>query len=245
MDRRKQAAVYICSGAAVAAAAVTHRRAAARGSGHVPCGPYEAVLKRPLDAVSAALALILLSPVLAVTAILVRWKQGAPVLFRQRRPGLDEKIFTMYKFRTMTDRTDSNGLPAADETRLTAFGRKLRASSLDELPELFNILKGDMSFVGPRPLLVEYLPLYDSRQRRRHEVRPGLTGLAQVSGRNLLSWEQKFELDLEYARHITFAGDLVILFRTIAAVFCRKGISAPSAATMEAFTGNCGLQKNG
>lgn len=234
----------ICTGACaavfLAASSVTkHRQADARASGrHVPYGPYEAVFKRPLDAALAAFTLTALLPVMAVAAGLCLWKQGRPVLFCQRRPGLDEKPFTMYKFRTMTEQTDSAGRPAPDETRLTDYGRLLRASSLDELPELFNILKGDMSFVGPRPLLMEYLPLYDSTQRRRHEVRPGLTGLAQVSGRNLLSWQRKFMLDLEYAGHVTLVSDLAILFRTVAAVLGREGIGTDSGSTSEAFTGN-------
>jgi lipopolysaccharide/colanic/teichoic acid biosynthesis glycosyltransferase len=183
----------------------------------------------------ALVGLIVLSPVMLVVAILVRIKLGSPVIFNQPRPGLNEKIFTLYKFRTMTDERDENGELLPDEQRLTPFGTWLRSTSLDELPELWNILKGDMSFVGPRPLLVEYLPLYNEQQRRRHIVRPGLTGLAQVSGRNAVSWEEKFLLDIEYINNITFWGDLAILAKTVLAVLRREGINSPACATAEVF----------
>jgi undecaprenyl phosphate N,N'-diacetylbacillosamine 1-phosphate transferase len=170
-------------------------------------------------------------------AILVRVKLGSPVLFKQPRPGKDEKIFDMYKFRTMTDGRDAEGNLLPDAERMTPFGSFLRKTSLDELPEMFTILKGDMSFVGPRPLLVKYLPLYNEEQHRRHEVRPGLTGWAQVNGRNLLSWEDKFEKDVYYVDHISFLLDLKIVFKTVAVVFNHSGISSETDATMEAFTG--------
>jgi len=183
----------------------------------------------------ALVGLIVLSPVMLVIAILVRINLGSPVIFKQPRPGLNEKIFTLYKFRTMTDERDENGELLPDEQRLTPFGTWLRSTSLDELPELWNILKGDMSFVGPRPLLVEYLPLYNEQQRRRHIVRPGLTGLAQVSGRNAVSWEEKFLLDIEYINNITFWGDLAILAKTVLVVLRREGINSPACATAEVF----------
>jgi len=179
-----------------------------------------------------------LSPVLLVTAVLVRVKLGSPVIFKQKRPGLHEKIFTLYKFRTMTDQKDEQGNLLSDEVRLTKFGKMLRSTSLDELPELWNILKGDMSIVGPRPLLERYLPLYTAEQRKRHQVRPGLTGLAQVNGRNELDWEQKFQLDTEYTMRITFISDIKIILQTIGHVFTGKGISSTTSATMEEFTGN-------
>lgn len=162
---------------------------------------------------------------------------GSPILFCQKRPGKDEKIFNMYKFRTMTDERDENGELLPDEVRLTKFGKFLRSTSLDELPELFNILKGDMSIIGPRPLLVEYLPRYNEEQRRRHEVRPGLSGLAQANGRNAISWEQKFKYDVEYVDHVTFLGDWKIIFQTIWNVLKRDGISSDIAVTMEKFMG--------
>ena len=164
---------------------------------------YRDYIKRFLDIVLSAGAIIVLSPVMAVTAVLVRVKLGSPVIFKQKRPGKDERIFEMYKFRSMTDARDENGELLPDEVRLTSFGKKLRASSLDELPELFNILKGDMSVVGPRPLLVQYLPLYNAQQKRRHEVRPGVTGYAQVHGRNAITWEEKFEKDVYYVDHLS------------------------------------------
>lgn len=201
-------------------------------------GIYERFVKRPQDFCCALLAVIFLSPVMAVTAILVRLKLGRPVLFSQDRPGRDGKLFKLYKFRSMTDRRDENGELLPDEIRLTAFGRKLRSTSLDELPELFNILKGDMAVVGPRPLLVRYLPLYSERQARRHEVRPGLTGLAQVHGRNAITWEEKFDWDVRYVDDVTFAGDWRIISDTVRAVLRREGISSKNSETMEEFRGN-------
>lgn len=198
---------------------------------------YKRFLKRPIDFILSLFAIIVLSPVLSVVAILVRIKLGSPVLFKQRRPGLNEKIFTMYKFRTMTDERDKNGELLPDSARLTKFGKMLRATSLDELPELFNILKGDMSIIGPRPLLVQYLPLYNDHQKRRHEVRPGLSGIAQVSGRNAISWEDKFNLDVEYVDNVSFIGDWKVIFLTIKKVFVREGINSDTAATMEPFRG--------
>lgn len=191
---------------------------------HRPYGPYERFVKRPLDLVLSVLALVVLSPVLAVTAILVRIKLGSPVLFSQERPGKDEKIFRLYKFRSMTDARDENGALLPDEVRLTDFGKKLRATSLDELPELINIIKGDMAIVGPRPLVVQYLPYYTREERRRHDVRPGLTGWAQVNGRNELQWEERFAYDLEYVNQITFFNDIKIILMTVKRVFRREGI---------------------
>lgn len=198
---------------------------------------YEQYIKRPQDFLCALLALSVLSPVMLITAVLVQVKLGSPVIFKQRRPGKDEKIFTLYKFRTMTDGKDKNGKLLSDEERLTSFGKKLRATSLDELPELFNILKGDMAVVGPRPLLVQYLPLYNERQKRRHEVRPGFTGYAQVHGRNAITWEEKFEKDVYYVDHVTFLGDWKIIVQTIKTVLNREGISSETSATMEDFMG--------
>lgn len=199
---------------------------------------YAKYIKRILDFILSLIVLIVLSPVLLVVAILVRIKLGSPIIFKQQRPGKDEKIFILYKFRTMTDKKDENGNLLPDSERLTKFGKVLRSTSLDELPELVNILKGDMSIVGPRPLLVEYLPLYSEEQKHRHDVRPGLTGLAQVSGRNSLSWEEKFNDDLQYIKHITFFEDMKIIFMTVAKVFKREGIAQEGNATMEKFTGN-------
>lgn len=204
---------------------------------HKPYGPYERFIKRPQDFLCALAATVVLSPVMIVTAILVKTKLGSPVLFTQDRPGKDGKIFKLYKFRTMTDEKDENGEPLPDEIRLTSFGRRLRSTSLDELPELFNMLKGDMSVVGPRPLLVRYLPRYNEHQARRHEVRPGFTGLAQVNGRNAISWEDKFDWDVKYVDHITFLGDWKIIFETIRTVLKREGISADGEATMGEFMG--------
>ena len=200
-------------------------------------GFYEKSIKRPQDFICALMALIVLSPVLFVTAILVKVKLGSPILFKQERPGLNEQIFTLYKFRTMTDETDENGELLPDEVRLNRFGKLLRATSLDELPELINILKGDMAVVGPSPLLVRSLPLYNDEQKKRHLVRPGFTGYAQVNGRNAISWEEKFKLDTEYAGHITFRGDWKIIFQTIKTVVRREGISSGTSVTMEEFTG--------
>lgn len=207
---------------------------------HKPYGIYERFLKRPLDAVCALLALILFCWLFALIALLVRTKLGSPVLFKQERPGKDEKIFTMYKFRTMTDEKDENGKLLPDGIRLTKFGRFLRHSSLDELPEMINILRGDMSIVGPRPLLIKYLPLYSERQRHRHDVRPGLSGYAQVNGRNLVTWTEKFEMDIEYVNHITFSGDVKIFFQTIFSVLTQDGIDSgqtQSPITKEEFNG--------
>ena len=200
-------------------------------------GFYEKCIKRLLDIVLSGCALIILSPLLLVTAILVRVKLGSPVIFCQERPGKDEKIFKLHKFRSMTDARDEYGNLLPDEVRLTSFGRKLRALSIDELPELWDIFRGKMSIVGPRPLLVKYLPLYNEEQHHRHDVRPGLTGWAQVHGRNLATWEDKFVYDVEYVQKISFALDVKIIFLTVRCVFAREGISAEGSATMEAFTG--------
>ena len=205
---------------------------------HKPYGIYEACIKRPLDLILATCGFIVLSPVMGITALLVRKKLGTPVLFSQDRPGRNEKIFKLYKFRSMTDERDADGNLLPDEVRLTSFGKKLRSTSLDELPELINIIKGDMAIVGPRPLLVRYLPRYNSHQARRHEVRPGFTGLAQVHGRNSISWEEKFDWDVKYVDKITFLGDLKILIDTVGVVFKRDGISSATSATMEEFMGS-------
>lgn len=186
---------------------------------------YKKYIKRILDFILSLIALVLLSPIMLITYILVRIKLGKPAIFRQERPGLHEKIFTLYKFRTMTDKKDENGNLLPDSERLTKFGKFLRSTSIDELPELINIIKGDMSIVGPRPLLVEYLPLYNDEQKHRHDVRPGLTGLAQISGRNSISWEEKFKEDIEYIRKITIMKDTKIILLTVAKVFRREGIS--------------------
>lgn len=201
-------------------------------------GLYEKYIKRPQDFLCASLALIVLSPVMGITAVLVKTKLGSPVIFTQDRPGLDGKTFKLYKFRTMTDDRDSEGNLLPDEDRLPPFGIRLRATSLDELPELVNIWKGDMSVVGPRPLLVRYLPRYNKHQARRHEVRPGFTGLAQVHGRNAISWNEKFDWDVKYVDSITFLGDWKIIFKTVTTVLKREGISAADDATMPEFMGN-------
>ena len=208
-----------------------------KNQSHKP-GFYERYIKRPQDFLCALAAVVVLSPVMAVTAFLVRLKLGSPVIFKQERPGLKGKVFILYKFRTMTDEKDTAGNLLPDEARLTKFGKMLRSTSLDELPELFNILKGDMSVVGPRPLLVRYLPLYNEHQARRHEVRPGFTGYAQVHGRNAISWEEKFDLDVEYVDHVTFVGDWKIILQTVRTVLKREGISSESSVTMEEFKGN-------
>lgn len=213
------------------------QEAARRAGSHVPYGVYEAVVKRPLDIALSGIGLLVFSPALAATAFLVRVNLGAPILFKQKRPGKDEKVFEILKFRTMTDRKDRNGEPLADEERLTRFGKKLRSASVDELPELINIFRGDMSIVGPRPLLVEYLPRYSPKQRRRHDVRPGLTGLAQVRGRNQTSWEERFENDIKYVDKITYMGDLKIMLDTVRVVLKREGINHKGAATMTEFKG--------
>lgn len=212
---------------------------------HKPYGPYEKYIKRPLDCVLAVGAMVILSPVLAITALLVRIKLGSPVIFTQLRPGKidpktgEEKIFKLYKFRTMTDEKDSDGNLLPDEVRLTKFGKALRATSLDELPELANIAKGDMCVCGPRPLLVKYLPYYTDEQRKRHLVRPGLTGYAQAHGRNSVNWDEKFQMDVDYACHITFLGDVKIILDTVKSVFRHEGISSSTSATMEDFTDYC------
>ncbi len=199
---------------------------------------YEKYLKRLFDIVCALIAILLFSPVMLVIAILVWIKLGSPIIFTQKRPGLHGKIFKLYKFRSMSDARDKNGKLLSDEERLGTFGKSLRATSLDELPEFINILKGDMSIVGPRPLLVEYLPLYNKKQKRRHEVRPGLTGAAQIHGRNAISWEEKFNWDVKYVDHISFLEDCKIIFKTLFFVLKRNGINSEHAATMENFTGN-------
>jgi undecaprenyl phosphate N,N'-diacetylbacillosamine 1-phosphate transferase len=199
---------------------------------------YRRFFKRPMDFILSLCAIIVLSPILLTVALLVRIKLGSPVIFKQQRPGLNEKIFNIYKFRTMTDERDEKGELLPDSERLTKFGRMLRSTSLDELPELFNILKGDMSIIGPRPLLVQYLPLYNERQKRRHEVKPGLSGLAQISGRNAISWEEKFDLDIEYVDHISFSGDWLLILKTIIKAFKREGINSDDFATMEPFSGS-------
>lgn len=200
-------------------------------------GIYKRFLKRPMDFILSLIAIIALSPVFFIVAVLVRTKLGSPVLFKQERPGLNEKIFSMYKFRSMTDERDSSGNLLPDHVRLTKFGKFLRSTSLDELPGLLNILRGDMSIIGPRPLLVQYLPLYNEVQKRRHNVRPGLSGLAQVNGRNAISWEEKFKLDAEYVNQVSFIGDWKIILLTLKKVFVREGISSNTAVTMEAFKG--------
>lgn len=205
---------------------------------HKAYGPYERFIKRPQDFLCALLATVVLSPVLLVTAILVRIKLGSPVLFTQDRPGKDGRIFKLYKFRTMLPPKEGQSGVEHDAARLTPFGRKLRSTSLDELPELFNMLKGDMAVVGPRPLLVQYLDRYNEHQARRHEVRPGFTGLAQVNGRNSISWEEKFDLDVQYVDHVTFLGDWKIIFETIKTVLKREGISGGETATMTEFMGS-------
>jgi lipopolysaccharide/colanic/teichoic acid biosynthesis glycosyltransferase len=210
---------------------------------HIAHGPYEKYIKRPLDCILATGAFVVLSPVMGVTALAVRKKLGTPVLFSQERPGrIDpktgkEKIFKLYKFRSMTDERGADGELLPDEIRLTDFGKLLRSTSLDELPELLNIIKGDMAIVGPRPLLVKYLPRYNEHQRRRHEVRPGLTGLAQVHGRNSVGWEDKFNWDVEYVDNISFVNDAKIIFKTVMSVLKREGISSDTSATMEEFMG--------
>jgi lipopolysaccharide/colanic/teichoic acid biosynthesis glycosyltransferase len=194
-----------------------------------------------MDFLLSLIAIIVLSPVLLVVGVLVRCKLGSPVIFKQKRPGLNEEIFTLYKFRTMTNERDKNGELLADSMRLTKFGRFLRSTSLDELPELFNILAGNMSIIGPRPLLVQYLPLYNEHQKRRHEVRPGLSGLAQINGRNAISWEDKFNLDVEYVDSVSFISDWKIIFLTLKKVFIREGINSDTSATIEPFKGSVKL----
>lgn len=201
-------------------------------------GIYSRYLKRPIDFILALMAVIAFSPVLIIVAILVRIKLGSPIIFKQKRPGYKEKIFTLYKFRTMTNERDDNGELLPDEVRLTKFGRFLRSTSLDELPELYNILKGDMSIVGPRPLLVKYLDRYNEEQHLRHDVRPGLTGWAQVNGRNTVAWTERFKMDVWYTKNISFSLDLKIILLTIKNVLKREGINSDNDATMEEFLGN-------
>jgi|SRR5690625_2704229 len=200
-------------------------------------GIYRRFIKRPMDFILSLIAIIVLSPLFIMIATLIKMKLGSPILFKQKRPGMNEKIFIMYKFRTMTDERDENGNLLPDSVRLTKFGSLLRSTSLDELPELFNILKGDMSLIGPRPLMVQYLPLYNNHQKRRHEVRPGLSGLAQISGRNTINWEDKFNLDVEYVDNVSFIEDWKIIIATIKVVFARDGINSENTATMEPFKG--------
>ena len=206
---------------------------------HKPYGIYEKYFKRLLDFICGMAAIIVFSPLYIIIAILVRIKLGTPVLFTQERPGKDEKIFKLYKFRTMTDATDDEGNLLSDEERLTSFGKFLRATSLDEIPEAFNIVKGDMSVIGPRPLLVKYLPLYNEEQKHRHDVKPGLSGLAQINGRNAATWQERFAYDITYVQKITFLGDIRIIFRTIGKAFIKQeGISSENSVTMEEFLGN-------
>ena len=200
---------------------------------------YRKFGKRFLDIVCSLLALVVFSWLYLIIALLVAIFLGRPVFFTQERPGKNEKIFKLYKFRTMTDKRDENGNLLPDEVRLTKFGKFLRATSLDELPEAINILKGDMSIIGPRPLLVQYLPLYNEEQRHRHDVRPGLSGLAQVNGRNAITWEEKFKLDVEYVNHVTFWGDVKIICKTVWKAFAKQeGINQDGSATMEPFKGS-------
>ncbi len=201
-------------------------------------GTYRKYVKRPMDLILASIAIIILSPLFLMIAILVKAKLGSPVFFKQKRPGLHEEVFLMYKFRTMTEEKDEKGNLLPDHVRLTRFGRLLRSTSLDELPELFNIVKGDMSIVGPRPLLVQYLPLYNQHQKRRHEVRPGLSGLAQINGRNVISWEDKFQLDVKYTENISFLGDWKIILLTINKILIKEGIHQEEQATVQYFTGD-------
>lgn len=205
---------------------------------HSPFGLYERYIKRPQDFLCALIALVLLSPILLLIALCVRLKLGSPVLFAQTRPGKDGNLFKLYKFRSMLPPQAGKSAPQFDAERLTHFGRMLRSSSLDELPELFNILKGDMSLVGPRPLLVQYLARYDAHQARRHEVRPGITGLAQINGRNAIDWNEKFNLDVRYVDKITFWEDWKIMLSTLKTVLKREGISGDNAETMSEFMGN-------
>lgn len=206
---------------------------------HKAYGLYERFIKRPLDAFLSTGALIVFSPILLFTAILIRIKIGSPIIFAQIRAGKDEKPFKVYKFRTMTDGRDEKGALLPDEERLTNFGKKIRSTSVDELPELINIIKGDMAVIGPRPLHMYYLPWYTEEQHKRHDVRPGLTGYAQAHGRNIVDWDEKFRMDVEYANHITFKGDLRIILDTVKSVFKHEGISSDTSVTMEDFRDYC------
>ena len=198
---------------------------------------YERIVKRIIDIIVSGLFLIVFSWLYLILYFVVKTKLGSPVLFKQNRPGYKGKIFKMFKYRSMTDERDENGELLPDEVRLTAFGKKLRSTSLDELPEMLNVFKGDMSLIGPRPLLVSYLPLYNERQSHRHDVRPGITGYAQAYGRNSISWEEKFEKDVYYVENCSFLLDLKIIFHTIKVVITHEGVSSATSATMEAFTG--------
>lgn len=210
-----------------------------KNSSHKPYGIYEAYFKRPLDFICGMLAILVFWWLYLIIAILVRVNLGSPVIFTQERPGKDEKIFKLYKFRTMTDERDENGELLPDEKRLKKFGKWLRSTSLDELPEAFNIIKGEISCLGPRPLLVRYLTRYNQEQHRRHEVRPGLSGYAQVHGRNTVSWKDKFKMDVDYVDHITFLGDLKIICDSVMVAFVRhNGITSDTSVTMEEFMGN-------
>lgn len=205
---------------------------------HIPAGVYRKYVKRLIDVILSTCAIIVFLPVLLAVSLLVKLMLGSPVIFKQDRVGLNEKIFTIYKFRTMTDAKSKTGELLPDEVRLTKLGQFLRSSSIDELPEFLNVLKGDMSLIGPRPLLLEYLPLYNESQKRRHLVRPGLSGLAQVNGRNAISWEDKFNLDVQYVDNVNIIDDCKIIFLTVKNVLLRKGINSDTAATMEPFRGS-------
>lgn len=202
---------------------------------HTPYGPYEKYFKRPMDCLVSGSAIIILSPVMLIVALLVRFNLGSPIIFFQERPGLNERIFKLYKFRTMTDGKDADGELLPDTVRLTAFGKLLRSSSLDELPELFNILKGDMSLIGPRPLLTRYLPAYTDVEKHRHDVRPGLSGLAQVNGRNFAPWDERLAYDVEYVNKITFVGDLKLVLKTVANVIKHKDVATNTEEIDEGF----------
>lgn len=213
--------------------------------GHRPYGFYERNVKRALDFGLSLFALIVLWPMMAVTGLLVRVKLGSPVLFKQERPGLVEKPFNLLKFRTMTNKRDENGLLLPDEERITPLGKIFRSTSIDELPSLLNIIRGEMAIVGPRPLLVKYLPFYTKYEHHRHDVRPGLTGYAQAHGRNAVNWDEKFQMDVDYAEHITFCGDLGIVFDTVKTVLKRDGIHSNTSATMESFVDYAKSRKYG
>lgn len=202
---------------------------------HKPYSLYERYVKRPLDCLLSLLALIILSPVIIITALLVRIKLGTPVLFIQDRPGKNERIFKLYKFRTMTDKRDEKGNLLPDAKRLTKFGAALRSTSLDELPELLNIAKGDMALIGPRPLLVQYLPYYTEIEKHRHDVRPGLSGLAQINGRNLVKWDQRLAYDVQYVNKITFFGDMAIVLKTVKKVFIKENVVADTESVNEGY----------
>lgn len=205
---------------------------------HIPYGPYEALIKRPMDIVVAGISLFLLFPFLGIISLILKFRLGSPILFQQSRLGLNNKVFKIVKFRTMTNQCGNNGELLPDEDRITSVGKWLRLSSIDELPELINVIKGDMSIVGPRPLLSKYLERYSEKQKHRHDVRPGLTGLAQISGRNSLSWDEKFEDDIKYVEKITLLGDLRIILKTAMVIWKKEGISAEGSATMPEFMGN-------